>query len=176
MVKRVFDEYIILTKEIPERNGVLRPPGVSTFGRQVVWTKRRGATAMGTFRGEYLSSNFSPAPGTDLKGPTSVIKSHCSMDLKRLINGTALGLKLHPSNIKGEKGLMALVGLMKSFIDLGGIYMYIDIVDSQMLKDAQKYPEKYLNLSVRIAGWSARFVTLSKEFQEMIIQRTEQKF
>lgn len=175
MVKRVFDEYIILTKEIPERNGVLRPPGVSTFGRQVVWTERRGATAMGTFKGEYLSSNFSPTPGTDTKGPTSVIKSHCSMDLKRLINGTTLGLKLHPSSIKGEKGIIILVGLMKSFIDLGGIYMYIDIVDSQMLKDAQKYPEKYLNLSVRIAGWSARFVTLSKEFQEMIIQRTEQK-
>ena len=97
------------------------------------------------------------------------------MDLKRLINGTSLILKLHPSSTKGEKGLMALVALMKTFIKLGGIHLSIDIVDSEMLKEAQKQPEKYTNLSVRIAGWSARFVTLSKEFQDMIIRRTEQK-
>ena len=175
MVKRVFDAYIDFTGEVPERNGVLRPPGVSTFGRQVVWVDKRGATTMGTFEGDFLSSNFSPTPGTDFQGPTAVMKSHCSMDLKRLINGTSLILKLHPSSTKGEKGLMALVALMKTFIKLGGIHLSIDIVDSEMLKEAQKQPEKYTNLSVRIAGWSARFVTLSKEFQDMIIRRTEQK-
>ena len=98
------------------------------------------------------------------------------MDLKRLVNGTSLILKLHPSSTKGEKGLMALVALMKTFIKLGGIHLSIDIVDSKLLKDAQKHPEKYPNLSVRVAGWSARFASLSKEYQDMIIQRTEQKF
>lgn len=175
IVKRVFDIYIDIASETPERNGVLRPPGVSTFGRQVIWIDSRGATAMGTFKGDYLSSNFSPTPGTDLQGPTAVIKSHCSMGLKRLINGTSLILKIHPSSIKGEKGLMTFAALMKSFIKLGGIHLSIDIVDSEMLKNAQKHPEKYPNLSVRIAGWSARFTTLNKEFQDMIIQRTEQK-
>ena len=71
-------------------------------------------------------------------------------------------------------GLGALTALMRSFVHLGGIFMQIDVVDSDLLRDAQAHPEKYANLSVRISGWSARFATLSREWQNMIIERTEQ--
>jgi len=104
-----------------------------------------------------------------------VIKSHCSVDFSKLPCGTALELKISPANLKGEKGLNALVGLMKTFVSLDGIFMQIDVVDTAMLRDAQLHPEKYPNLSVRVAGWSARFATLSEQWQELIINRSEQK-
>jgi formate C-acetyltransferase len=63
---------------------------------------------------------------------------------------------------------------MRTFVQLGGIFMQIDVVDGVLLRDAQEHPEKYPNLSVRISGWSARFATLTKEWQDMIIARTEQ--
>ena len=120
-----------------------------------------------------MSPNCSPAPGTDFAGPTAVIKSHCSLDLRLLTNGTALDIKIDPSSVKGEEGEKALVALMRSFVSLGGIFMHIDIVDTDMLRDAQVHPENYLNLSVRVSGWSARFITLDDQWQKMIIDRTE---
>ncbi|MBT7302368.1 MAG: hypothetical protein HN849_22755, partial [Victivallales bacterium] len=72
--------------------------------------------------------------------------------------------------------LAALVGLLRSFVARGGFYLQLDVADAQTLRDAQAHPELYHNLSVRVSGWSARFVTLAPEWQEMIIQRTAQHF
>jgi formate C-acetyltransferase len=176
MVRRVFDDFTTLVGDVPERNGVKRPAGLSTFGRQIKWASERGATAAGTHCGEYLSNNFSPAPGTEKNSLTGVIRSFCSVDYMKLPNGTALDIKVHPSSLQGEDGLIALIGVMKSFVELGGWFMHIDVVDSAVLHDAQLHPERYTDLAVRISGWSARFVTLSPEWQEMIIRRTEQEF
>jgi len=176
IVRRVFDDFTELAAMVPCRNGILRPAGISTFGREMTtFLSDRTATAAGTKKGDVLALNFSPSPGTDKRGPTAVIKSHCSVDFSKLPCGTALELKISPANLKGEKGLDALVGLMKTFVSLGGIFMQIDVVDTVMLRDAQLHPEKYPNLSVRVAGWSARFATLSEQWQELIINRSEQK-
>lgn len=102
-----------------------------------------------------------------------MIRSHCSVDFSRLPCGTALDLKILPSSVQGESGTQALVGLMRAFVDLGGIFMQTDVVDGDLLRDAQEHPDKYPSLSVRISGWSARFATLTKEWQDMIIVRTE---
>jgi len=174
MTKRVFDDFLALVSLVRERNGVLRPPGVSTFGREIGWRDQRTATPDGHLRGDILATNFSPSPGTDTEGPTAVIRSHCGMDLERLPNGTALELKIVPSSVEGETGIEALVGLMKTFLTLGGFFMHVDVVSSEMLREAQQHPEQHANLAVRVSGWSARFVTLSEEWQEMIIGRTEQ--
>ena len=96
------------------------------------------------------------------------------MGLVRLPNGTALELKMVPSSIEGEAGIAALVGLMRSFVELEGIFLHIDCVSSDTLRDAQAHPESYPNLAVRVSGWSARFVTLDRHWQEMIICRTGQ--
>ncbi len=85
-----------------------------------------------------------------------------------------LDLKILPQSVKGEAGLQALVAMMRSFVQLGGIFMQTDVVDNDVLRDAQAHPEKYPNLSVRVSGWSARFATLARDWQEMIITRTEQ--
>lgn len=174
MVKRVFDDYTRMASEVKDRNGVLRPAGISTFGREIEWRAYRKATADGHHLGEILATNFSPSPGTDRKGPTAMLKSYCKMDYTNLPNVGTLELKILPASVKGEQGVKALVGLMKSFVKLGGCFMHVDIVDTALLLDAQRHPEKYPNLSVRIAGWSARFATLDKNWQDMVIGRTQQ--
>ena len=97
------------------------------------------------------------------------------MDLVRLTNGTALELKLHPTSVAGDEGRAALVALLRTFAEIGGIYLVIDVIDNRVLRDAQLHPESYATLAVRVAGWSARFVTLDKYYQEMIINRTTQE-
>ena len=176
MLQKVFNDFTEFVALVPVRNGMLRPAGISTFGRELsLFLHDRTASAAGTKKGDILALNFSPSPGTDKRGPTAVIKSHCSVDFSKLPCGTALELKMSPSSVKGEKGMESLVGLMKTFITLGGIFMQIDAVDNDMLRDAQLHPDKYPNLSVRVAGWSARFATLSEQWQELIINRSEQK-
>lgn len=174
MVRRVFDDFLAEVDKVRSRAGVLRPPGVSTFGREIEWRPQRKAVAMGKREGDILALNFSPTPGTDRKGPTAVIASHCSMGLSRLTNGTALEIKMHPSNVEGEAGLDALQSLLETFVRLGGIFMHVDVVDNAMLRDAQANPEKHQTLAVRVSGWSARFVTLDRNWQEMVINRTTQ--
>ncbi len=176
MLGRVFDDYTELVAKVRTRNGVLFPAGISTFGREAsAFLPDRLATAAGSKKGDILALNFSPSPGTDRRGPTAVIKSHCSVDFSKLPCGTALELKMAPSSLKGEGGLAALTGLLKAFVSLGGIFMQIDAVDAATLRDAQEHPERHPNLAVRISGWSARFATLSRQWQEMVIARSEQR-
>ncbi len=176
MLRRVFDDFTEQVGRTRERHGVLRPAGISTFGREVsAYLSHRAATASGQKRGAILAANFSASPGTDKRGPTAVIRSHCSMDFSRLPCGTALDIKILPATVEGEAGLQAMVALLRTFVQLGGIFMQLDVVDDALLRDAQLHPENYPNLSVRISGWSARFATLAKEWQEMIIARTTQR-
>lgn len=174
MVQRVFNTYTDLVGAQREANGVLMPAGISTFGREIEWRAHRKATADGHLVGEILATNFSPSPGTDTAGPTAALRSYCKMDFTRLPNIGTLELKVLPSSVQGEAGITALVGLMRSFVRLGGCFVHIDVMDSALLLDAQRHPEKYPNLSVRIAGWSARFATLHKDWQDMVIGRTQQ--
>lgn len=174
MVKRIFDDYTSLVAQVKESNGVLRPAGISTFGREITWKPTRRATADGHLQGEILATNFSPSPGSDKKGPTAALKSYCKMDFSKLPNIGTIELKILPASAKGEAGVRALMGLMRGFVKLGGCFMHVDVVDSAMLLDAQRHPDKYPNLSVRIAGWSARFATLNKDWQDMVIGRTQQ--
>jgi formate C-acetyltransferase len=95
------------------------------------------------------------------------------MDFTKLPNGATLELRLHPTAADGEEGLQALVGLLKAFVQLEGFYLNVDVVDASVLRDAQRHPERYPNLVVRVAGWCARFHTLHRDWQDMIIQRIE---
>ena len=173
MLARVYDTYVSLC-ETTERAypRILRPPGISTFGREVVWSSHRTATPFGRNAGDILSSNLSPMPGSEHGGPTAVIKSYAKQDFERLPNGVPLDMKLLPTTLRGEVGQEALVTPLKTFVSLGGWYIQPDVVDSDLLRDAQQHPERYPNLTVRISGWSARFATLRKEYQDMVIQRT----
>ena len=172
MLVRLFGDYTRLVREAAMGAPFLFPAGISTFGRQIAWAPQRLATPAGFRAGEYQSNNLSPAPGTDRHGPTAVLKSYCKLDFTDLPNGGPLELRLHPTMVQGEAGLQAVIALLRTLHSLGGFYLSLDVVDVETLRDAQRHPERYLNLSVRIAGWSSHFVTLDKEWQEMIIERT----
>ena len=173
MMERVFDDYTRIVWANREIAGILRPAGISTFGREANWRDARAATPFGSKRGDVLATNLAATPGTDKHGPTALMKSHCRVDLRRVPCGVPLELKLHPTGLRGEQGLNSLVSLLKSFVSLGGFYLQVDVIDTQVLRDAQKHPNRYPNLCVRISGWSARFTTLPEDFQEIVIRRTE---
>ncbi len=156
--------------------GYKTPAGISTFGRQLEWSPYRMATPYGKRAHDVLAGNFSPTPGTDKEGATAIIKSYCKADLKRTVSGAALDIKLLPSAVNGENGIEAISSLIKGFVTLGGHFMQLDIADAELLKRAQEHPEEYQNLSVRVSGWNARFVTLNKEWQDMIIAQTGSGF
>lgn len=168
----IMDNYMNEVRKVKERNGVFRPCGISTFGRQIDWKDSRMAHAHGFFRGDILASNLSPTPTTDKTGATAIIRSHCKVDYSKLTCGTALDIKLDPTSVKGEDGTEAIMSLLDGFMELGGFFMQIDVMDNAVLLEAQKHPENYQNLSVRVSGWSARFVTLDENWQRMIIERT----
>lgn len=149
------------------------PAGVSTFGRQLEWAPHRLAAPHGRKQGEVLAANASPTPGTDREGVTAMIRSYCSADLRRMVTGAALDCKLLPSSVVGENGLNALVSIMRGFVAEGGFFLQPDVADAQILRDAQEHPENYQTLSVRVSGWNARFVTLCKEWQDMVIGQNE---
>ena len=90
-----------------------------------------------------------------------------------MATGAALDIRLTTSSVRGEDGLSALMALMRGFVALGGFFMQLDVADAAVLRDAQLHPENYQTLSVRVSGWNARFVTLNREWQDMIIEQTE---
>ena len=133
-----------------------------------------GATSDGRGAGLALSEGISPVQGADRNGPTAVIKSAAKMDHLRT-GGTLLNQKFTPHIMKGEEGLVKLKDLIRSYFKLDGHHIQFNVVDAETLKEAQKNPEKYKNLIVRVAGYSDYFNNLNKNLQDEIINRREHK-
>ncbi len=168
---RILDDFAEMVSSLNGRSPILFPAGVSTFGRQIEWADSRSAVPFGYRKGDILSGNASPTPGTDTAGATAVIRSYCKADLIRQTCGAALDIKLFPTTVQGENGVSSLIALINGFMALGGFFMQLDVIDAEILKKAQENPKEYKTLSVRVSGWNARFVTLNKEWQTMIIER-----
>jgi len=137
-----------------------------------------GATPDGRKAKEPLSDGISPDTGLDLNGPTAAIKSICRGTYPQSIRtgGIQINMKMHPSTLKTESDLAKFANFIKTYCDLGGMHIQFNVVSADTLKAAQKNPEKYRGLTVRVAGYSALFVELNKEIQDTIIKRTEHKF
>jgi formate C-acetyltransferase len=119
-----------------------------------------------------LAEGCSPHAGTDISGPTSCMRSVAKVNHENLPGGTLLNIKFAPSVLMGEKGISDLSALIRGYFDLGGYHCQFNVIDSETLKDAQSHPDKYQDLIIRVAGYSARFVTLSRDVQNEIIRRT----
>ncbi len=131
-----------------------------------------GATPDGRREKQPLSEGISPVQGADRLGPTAVIKSAAKMDQVKT-GGTLLNQKFTPQLLEGEKGLNSLAHLIRVYFKLGGHHIQFNVISADTLKAAQKEPEKYRNLIVRVAGYSDYFNNLSKTLQDEIISRTE---
>jgi formate C-acetyltransferase len=139
----------------------------------VYFGQMTGALPNGRSAGEPLSDGISPTHGADVHGPTAVIKSAAKIDHART-GGTLLNMKLTPQLLEGE-GIEKLLHLIRSYFRLDGHHIQFNVVTAQTLRDAQKNPDQYRNLIVRVAGYSDYFNDLGPDLQNEIIARTEQQ-
>lgn len=135
-----------------------------------------GATPDGRLAGTPIADGVSPSAGKDTNGPTAAANSVARLDHGIASNGTLYNMKFHPSALAGDAGLNAFVDLIRTYFDRKGMHLQFNVVSKETLLDAQKHPENYKHLVVRVAGYSALFTTLSKSLQDDIIRRTEMKF
>ncbi len=122
-----------------------------------------------------VSEGISPEKGADVNGPTAVIKSCAKMDHLRT-GGTLLNQKFTPSVVAGEEGLTHMADLVRAYFNMDGHHIQFNVIDKETLIEAQKHPDEYKDLIVRVAGYSDHFRNLSKALQDEIIERTEQSF
>ena len=172
-MKAIFEVYFDAIDGRPNTKGGhyrinLLPTTVHIYFGKVV-----GATPDGRKAREPLSEGVSPVQGADRKGPTAVIKSVAKIDHVRT-GGTLLNQKFTPQLLADETGIDKLAQLIRTFFKLDGHHMQFNVISSDMLRDAQKHPERYRNLIVRVAGYSDYFVDLGVDLQNEIIKRTEQ--
>ena len=174
VMKAIFEAYFTAIDGKPNTKGGHYRINLLPTTVHIYFGKHVGATPDGREAAEPLSEGVSPVQGADRKGPTSVIKSAAKIDHVRT-GGTLLNQKFTPQLLADEVGINKLAQLIRSYFRLDGHHVQFNVVTSEMLRDAQKHPEKYRDLIVRVAGYSDYFVDLSTELQNEIIKRTEHK-
>jgi formate C-acetyltransferase len=151
-------------------------PGLYPVSANVPMGEQTGAMPDGRKAGEPLADGVSPVSGRDTNGPTAAANSVAHLDHMIVSNGTLFNQKFHPSALSGREGLEKLSALVRGFFDQKGMHVQYNVIGRETLVDAQKHPDKYKNLVVRVAGYSAHFIYLDKSLQDDIINRTEQIF
>ncbi len=167
----------VYTKELEKfenpRGGKFQA-GLYPVSANVPLGAQTGATPDGRLAFTPIADGVSPAAGRDISGPTAAANSVSRLDHYIASNGTLYNMKFHPSALKGRAGLESFVSLVRGYFDQKGSHMQFNVVSRETLLDAQKHPENYKSLVVRVAGYSALFTTLSRSLQDDIISRTEQ--
>ncbi|NOQ98161.1 MAG: formate C-acetyltransferase/glycerol dehydratase family glycyl radical enzyme, partial [Calditrichae bacterium] len=173
ILKMVFEAYFQAVDDRPTTRGGqfrinLLPTTCHVYFGSVV-----GATPDGRIATEPLSEGISPVQGADRNGPTAVLKSAAKIDHLRT-GGTLLNQKFTPQLLKDDVGVTKLIHLIRSYFKMDGHHIQFNVVTADTLRKAQKNPEKYQDLIVRVAGYSDYFVDLTPELQNEIIKRSEQ--
>ncbi len=166
------------TKETP-RGGKYKP-GVYGVSANVAFGLISGASLDGRKIGEPISDNMGPvhtAMGShDIEGPTAIVNSVTKMDHSRATNGTLLNWKFSPANVAGETGTANLINIIDTYFNKKGMHSQFNIMSTDTMRAAMVHPEKYKDMLVRVAGYSAYFVELSEPLQLDLIGRTELSF
>jgi formate C-acetyltransferase len=131
-----------------------------------------GATPDGRRAWSPLTEGCAAHAGTDLTSPTALMRSAAKLDHEAHSGGTLLNLKLSPDALKTDRDLANLAALIRGYFELGAFHVQFNVISPETLRAAQRCPEEHQDLLVRVAGYSARFVTLSREVQDAIIART----
>jgi formate C-acetyltransferase len=172
IMKDIFEAYFEAVDGRPNTKGGYYRINLLPTTVHIYFGKTVEATPDGRKAGEPLSEGVSPVQGADRKGPTAVIKSVAKIDHVRT-GGTLLNQKFTPQLLADEIGMNKLAQLIRTYFKLDGHHIQFNVVSSGMLRDAQKHPERYRDLIVRVAGYSDYFVDLSVDLQNEIINRTE---
>lgn len=134
---------------------------------------KTGASADGRRCGAPLATSVSPTHGRELSGITAELRSVARIDYTKASGGVSFIVDLHPTAVDGEAGLAKLVDLLRTFFDLGGIEIGLNVLRADQLRQAQREPEKFGHLMVRVFGFSAPFVALDETLQEAVIEKTK---
>ena len=137
----------------------------------IIMGERTGATPDGRRAGEEMSKNISPTMGADVNGVTALIDSATAIDCADLPGDFPLDVMMHPATVQGEEGLAAMRTLLYAYLAKYGMAIHFNIFDAAVLEDAQKHPEKYTGLQVRVCGWNVRFNDLAEKEQNAYIER-----
>jgi pyruvate formate-lyase/glycerol dehydratase family glycyl radical enzyme len=172
-MKWVCDTYYEICKECYSVNAKHFKAGLYSAADHVFQGYHTWATPDGRKTGEPLADATSPAQGRDVNGPTAVFSSALCYDHSKFMDGMALNLRIHPSAVSREDGVIKLRDLTKTYLDNGGMEVQYNIISADTMRAAQADPDSYRNLVVRIAGYSAYFVELNRDCQDDIIRRTE---
>ena len=149
---------------------------VSSATSYVYGSRILGASADGRHARDFYSDNLSPMMGADKNGPTGIVLSCGNLDFSSCAGGSVLDMKFHPSALSTEEGRDKFISLIKTYFSLGGMQTQINVLDNKVLIDAQKHPENYRDLMVRIWGFSAYFIAIDKHWQDHIIARSTLTF
>lgn len=171
----ISDIYAHEVKRYKNTRGGYNIPSIIPVTAHVPFGKVIGALPSGRLSETPLADGCSPSHGNDTLGPTAVLNSVGKIDHVQYSNGTQLNLRIDPSVFKDEDGIERLGSLIRTFVDNDVWHVQINVVSSETLRAAQKDPEKYRDLVVKVAGYNAFFVILHKNVQEDIITRTEQR-
>lgn len=174
-----FGEWVVATidrsmKRFKDAHGGQWTSLHATVAYNVEMGKKVGALPDGRLAYSPLADNASPMIGMDINGPTAVVNSLAACDNGIPQSGMLLNQRFDPTIAEGEKGLDIIETVFRTHFNEGGYHIQINVLDNETLLAAQKEPEEYRNIVVRVAGYSAYFVELSKEIQDNIIQRTIQ--
>ena len=171
LAQRVFDAFYRSVEGRPTACGGQFRINLLPTTSHVYFGSVIGALPEGRSAGEPLSEGISPVQGTDRQGPTAVMKSASKIDHLRT-GGTLLNQKFLPQVLESEDGLRKVGQLIRGYFGMNGHHVQFNVVTAETLREAQKHPEKYRDLIVRVAGYSDYFVELEKELQDEIIKRT----
>jgi pyruvate formate-lyase/glycerol dehydratase family glycyl radical enzyme len=174
VMKSIFEAYYGAVRGRPNTKGGFYEINLLPTTVHIYFGKVIGATPDGRKAAEPISEGISPVQGADRKGPTAVLKSASKMDHVRT-GGTLLNQKFTPHLLADEDGIEKLAHLIRSYFKLNGHHIQLNVVSADTLREAQKYPEKYRDLIVRVAGYSDYFVDVAVDLQNEIIKRTEHK-
>jgi formate C-acetyltransferase len=172
LLKRIFEVYFQAVEGRPNTRGGAYHINLLPTTVHIYFGRVTGATPDGRKAGEPLSEGISPVQGADRQGPTAVMKSAAKIDHLRT-GGTLLNQKFTPQLLADESGLDNLVHLVRTYFQMDGHHVQFNVVAAETLRDAQKNPQKYRDLIVRVAGYSDYFVDLGEALQEEIIRRTQ---
>ncbi len=173
IMKKVFEIFFKAVDGRPNTKGGFFRINLLPTTVHVYFGSKIGATPDGRRAHTPLSEGISPVQGTDKNGPTSVLKSAAKMDHVRT-GGTLLNQKFTPQLLADEEGINKLAALIRAYFSMDGHHIQFNVVTAETLRKAQKNPEKYRDLIVRVAGYSDYFIDLGKDLQDEIIRRTEQ--
>jgi trans-4-hydroxy-L-proline dehydratase len=168
----VFEIYYDAVNGKPDSRGGIHRINMLPTTCHVYFGSVIGATPDGRKAWKPLSEGISPSQGVDKQGPTSVIRSASKIDQLRT-GGTLLNQKFAPQFFEDEESYNCLTALIRSYFAIDGHHIQFNVVNAQTLRDAQKHPELYRDLIVRVAGYSDYFNDLGEDLQNEIILRTE---